>query len=259
MRTPFVAGNWKMNKTIAEARALMAEMSPALHAIKGVEKVVCPSFMALFPVAALLAGTDIGLGAQDMHWEAKGAFTGEVAPGMVAEFCKYVIIGHSERRTYFGETDETVNWKTIAAGPANLVPIVCFGETLAEYESGRTAEVVSRQIRVGLKTLDPEFAKQIVIAYEPVWAIGTGRASTAENANAVIRDFIRKPLAEIYGEATAERVRVLYGGSVTAANATEYFGYPEIDGALVGGASLKVEEFLTIVRAAAQRNHSSSS
>src|SRR5450759_3009558 len=149
MRTPFVAGNWKMNKTIAEARALMAEMSPALHAIKGVEKAVCPSFMALFPVAALLAGTDIGLGAQDMHWEAKGAFTGEVAPGMVAEFCKYVIIGHSERRMYFGETDETVNKKTAAARTSNLVPIVCVGETLAEYESGRTAEVVLRQIREG--------------------------------------------------------------------------------------------------------------
>jgi triosephosphate isomerase (TIM) len=259
MRTPFVAGNWKMNKTISEARALVSEMSAALSAIKGVETVLCPAFMALFPVAALLAGTEIGLGAQNMHWEAKGAFTGEVAPGMVAEFCKYVIIGHSERRSYFGETDETVNRKTGAAWAVKLVPIVCVGETLAEYESGRTAEVVSRQIRLGLKDLSPELAQHIVIAYEPVWAIGTGRASTAENANAVIRDFIRKPLAESYGEAMAKGVRVLYGGSVTAANASEFFGLPEIDGALVGGASLKVEEFLTIVRAAAKRNQSSSS
>ncbi|MFA5874627.1 MAG: triose-phosphate isomerase [Anaerolineales bacterium] len=253
MRTPFVAGNWKMNKTIAEARALVAEMSLALREVKCVEKVLCPPFMALFPVAALLQGTDIGLGAQDMHWEAKGAFTGEIAPGMVTEFCAYVIIGHSERRTYFGETDETVNKKTAAARTSNLVPIVCVGETLAEYESGRTAEVVSRQIRAGLTGLDPEFAAHIVVAYEPVWAIGTGRASTGENANAVIRDFIRKPLAEMYDEATAQAVRVLYGGSVTAANAVEFFGQPEIDGALVGGASLKVDEFVAIVRAAAER------
>lgn len=242
-----------MNKTITEARALVSGMSANLNGIKGVEKVLCPPFMALFPVAALLAGTDIGLGAQDMHWESKGAFTGEVAGDMVAEFCKYVIIGHSERRTYFGETDETVNKKTNAAKSSHLVPIVCVGETLAEYESGRTAEVVSRQIRAGLTGLDPEFAKLIVIAYEPVWAIGTGRASTAENANGVIRDFIRKPLAELYGEAMAQAARVLYGGSVTAANAAEFFGMPEIDGALVGGASLKVEEFLAIVRAAATR------
>ena len=253
MRTPFVAGNWKMNKTIAEARTLVSEMSPALCAIKGVEKVLCPSFMALFPVAALLQGTDIGLGAQDMHWEGKGAFTGEVAPGMVAEFCEYVIIGHSERRTYFGETDETVNKKTISARNSNLIPIVCVGETLAEYESGRTAEVVTRQIREGLKGLDPEFAARIVIAYEPVWAIGTGRASTGENANTVIRDFIRKSLAELCGEDSAKAVRVLYGGSVTAANAVEFFSQPEIDGALVGGASLKVDEFVAIVYAAAKR------
>ena len=242
-----------MNKNIAEARALVAEMSLALREVKGVEKVLCPPFMALFPVAALLQGTDIGLGAQDMHWEAKGAFTGEVAPGMVAEFCAYVIIGHSERRTYFGETDETVNKKTAAARSSNLVPIVCVGETLAEYESGRTAEVVSRQIREGLKGFDPEFAAHIVVAYEPVWAIGTGRASTGENANAVIRDFIRKALAEMYGESAAQAVRMLYGGSVTAANAVEFFCQPEIDGALVGGASLKVDEFLAIVRAAAER------
>jgi triosephosphate isomerase len=253
MRTPFVAGNWKMNKTIAEARKLVSEMSPALGEVKGVEKVLCPPFMALFPVGALLQGTDIGLGAQDMYWESKGAFTGAVAPGMVAEFCEYVIIGHSERRAYFGETDETVHLKSAAARSTNLIPIVCVGETLVEYESGRTAEVVSRQIRAGLKNLDPEFAARIVVAYEPVWAIGTGRASSGENANSVIRDFIRKPLREMYGEVTAEAVRVLYGGSVMAANAGEFFSQPEIDGALVGGASLKVDEFVAIVRAAAER------
>jgi triosephosphate isomerase len=253
MRKPFVAGNWKMNKTISEARSLVSEMSIVLGEVKGVEKVLCPPFMALFPVGALLQGTDIGLGAQNMHWEAKGAFTGEVAPVMVAEFCKYVIIGHSERRMYFGETDETVNKKTVAARSMNLIPIICVGETLAEYEAGRTAEVVSRQMRAGLKNLEPGFVMQIVVAYEPVWAIGTGRASSSDNANAVIRDFIRKPLAEMFGDETAQAVRVLYGGSVTAANAAEFFGQPEIDGALVGGASLKVDEFIAIVRAAAKR------
>ncbi len=252
MRTPFVAGNWKMNKTVAEARALVAEMAPILRGVKGVEKVLCPPFMCLVPVAALLQGTDIGLGAQNLHWEAKGAYTGEVAAGMIAEFCQYVIIGHSERRTYFGETDETVNKKIAAAKAASLTPIVCVGETLAEYEAGRTAEVVSRQIRAGLKGLDAGFAPKVVVAYEPVWAIGTGRASNGPDANAVVRDHIRKPLAEMYGEETAQAIRVLYGGSVTAVNAAEFFGQPDIDGALVGGASLKVEEFVKITQAAAK-------
>jgi len=249
MRTPFVAGNWKMNKTVAEARALVAEMTPALRAVKGVEKVLCPPFTALVPVAALLQGTDIGLGAQNLHWEPKGAYTGEVAPGMLSEFCQYVIIGHSERRTYFGETDESVNKKTKAAFIAGLIPIVCVGETLTEYESGRTAEVVSRQIRAGLKGLEAGFASKVVVAYEPVWAIGSGRASTGGDANVVIRDHIRKPLADMYGAETAQALRVLYGGSVTAANAAEFFWQPDIDGALVGGASLKVDEFVKITQA----------
>ena len=252
MRTPFVAGNWKMNKTIAEARGLVAEMAPILGEIKGVEKVLCPPFMALFPVAALLQGTDIGLGAQNLHWEAKGAFTGEVAPGMVAEFCKYVIIGHSERRKYFGETDETVNKKLHAARNANLIPILCVGETEKEYEEGKTAEVVTRQVREGLKELTTEFAAKVVIAYEPVWAIGTGRAANGEYAEMVVRDYIRKPYTEMYGESAAQAVRVLYGGSVTGANAAEFFGQADIDGALVGGASLKVDDFVVIAKAAAK-------
>jgi triosephosphate isomerase len=169
---------------------------------------------------------------------------------MVAEFCKYVIIGHSERRIYFGETDETVNKKTAAARTENLIPIVCVGETLTENEAGRTAEVVTRQIREGLKGLEADSAPKIVIAYEPVWAIGTGRASTGENANAVVRDFIRTPLAKMFGAKTAQAIRVLYGGSVTATNAAEFFAQPEIDGALVGGASLKTDEFVKIVQAA---------
>ena len=214
MRTPFVAGNWKMNKTVEEARSLVFEMSRGLREIKGVEKVLCPPFTSLLTAAALLQGTDIGLGAQNMHWEEKGAFTGETSPAMVAEFCKYVIIGHSERRMYFGETDGTVNKKIAAARTRNLIPILCVGETLAEYEAGRTAHVVSRQVREGLKGLDADFAPKIVIAYEPVWAIGTGRASSGENANAGVRDVIRKSLGELYGPAAAQAIRVLYGGSV---------------------------------------------
>lgn len=250
MRTPFVAGNWKMNKTVEEARSLVFEMSQGLREIKGVEKVLCPPFTSLLTAAALLQGTDIGLGAQNMHWEERGAFTGETSPAMVAEFCKYVIIGHSERRTYFGETDETVSKKVGAARTRGLIPILCVGETLAENEAGRTTEIVSRQVREGLKGLDMDFAPKIVIAYEPVWAIGTGRASTGENANAVVRDVIRRSLGELYGQVTAQAVRVLYGGSVTASNAAEFFSQPDIDGALVGGASLKIDEFIAITRAA---------
>jgi len=249
-RIPFVAGNWKMNKTVAEARDLAATLVASLGEIAGVEKVLCPPFTALFPVAAVLVGSDLGLGAQDMHWEPKGAFTGQVAPGMVAEFCRYVILGHSERRTYFGETDETVNRKTLAAGAAGLTPIVCVGETLAEYEAGRTAEVVTRQIKDGLRGLDASLAAKLVIAYEPVWAIGTGRAATGENANAVVRDVIRTALGILHGQEVAAGTRVLYGGSVTAANAVEFFSQSDIDGALVGGASLKVDEFSAIVKAA---------
>jgi len=252
MRIPMVAGNWKMNKTVAEARELVAKMGVELKAIQGVEKVICPPYPSLVAVSALLQGTDIGLGAQNMHWEEKGAFTGEIAPSMVKEFCQYVILGHSERRAYFGELDEIVNRKLQAAKAYNLIPIVCVGETLEENESGRTAEVVSRQIGLGLKDVDPDFATHIVVAYEPIWAIGTGRASSGENANTVVADVIRPALAKVVGQDTAQTIRVLYGGSVNAANATEFFAQPEIDGALVGGASLKADEFVAITRAAAQ-------
>ena len=250
MRTPLVAGNWKMNKTVAEARDLVFKMSLKLREINGVEKVLCPPFPSLVAVSALLAGADIGLGAQNMHWEAKGAFTGEVSPAMVAEFCGYVILGHSERRTYFGETDESVNKKVRAAQAVDLTPIVCVGETLEQYESNRTGEVIARQLRLGLAGTDPALASRLVVAYEPIWAIGTGRASTADNAEGVVRGLIRPALAELFGADAAQSIRVLYGGSVTALNASEYFARPEIDGALVGGASLKVDEFLAITQAA---------
>ena len=250
MRTPFVAGNWKMNKTAAEARELVSQLLGPLTDVAGVEKVLCPPFTSLFAVTSMLEGSGIGLGAQNMHWEEKGAFTGEVAPGMVKELCGYVIIGHSERRTYFGETDATVNKKLHAALKHDLTPIVCVGETLEEYESGRTSEVVLRQINLGLADVAPANAARIVVAYEPVWAIGTGKASSGENANFVHGQVIRPALSRLFGEETAQAMRILYGGSVTAANASEFFQQPEIDGALVGGASLKAGEFAAIVRAA---------
>lgn len=252
MRKPFVAGNWKMNKTIAEARELASAMAAPLFEVKDVEKVLCPPFTSLPFVRELIADVGIGLGAQNMHWEEKGAFTGELSPAMIKELCDYVIIGHSERRAYFGEGDDSVNRKLKAAEKAGLTPIVCIGETLEEYESGRTQEVVSRQARLGLAGVSAGFAPNIVVAYEPVWAIGTGKASSGENANAVVKDIIRAAIAELYGAETAQAVRVLYGGSVTAANAAEFFGQPDIDGALVGGASLKPDEFVEITKAAAK-------
>jgi triosephosphate isomerase len=252
MRTPFVAGNWKMNKTIAETRELASAMKPVLSGIAGVEKVFCPPFMSLAEASALLAGSSIGLGAQNMHWEEKGAFTGEVAPGMVKELCSYVILGHSERRAYFGETDEIVNRKLLAAQKFGLTPIVCVGETLEQYESNQTRDVVMRQTSLGLKGVSAEFAPSIVVAYEPVWAIGTGKASNGIEANNVVKEYIRPAIAELYGEEIAQAVRVLYGGSVTGANAAEFFSQPDIDGALVGGASLKVDDFAAITKAAAK-------
>ena len=255
MRVPLVAGNWKMNKTIAEARHLVSEMVPLLNAVAGVDRVLCPPFTALLPVSSLLEGTDIGLGAQNLYWESSGAFTGEESPLMIAEMCQYVILGHSERRAYFGETDSTVNRKVNAALKHDLIPIVCVGETLEENEAGRTKEVVSRQIEEGLAGLDlPEIngskGNALIVAYEPVWAIGTGRAATSEGANAVIADVIRRGLTDLFGQEVTDRVRVLYGGSVKSTNAAEYFAEPEIDGALVGGASLKIDEFVKITEAA---------
>ena len=251
-RKPFVAGNWKMNKTVEEARQLVAEMMPELTEISTVERVLCPPFTSILAISAMVTGTEIGLGAQNMHWEEKGAFTGEVAPNMVREFCNYVILGHSERRLYFGETDESVAKKLAAAFKVGLVPIVCVGETLEENEAGRTEEVVTRQLREGLSLVPKEEADKLVIAYEPVWAIGTGRAANVEDASRVIGGVIRPVLADMFGAATEESIRVLYGGSVKGSNAAEYFREPSIDGGLIGGASLKKDDFLAIVRAAAE-------
>src|SRR5512138_1091128 len=251
MRIPVVAANWKMNKTVEEARSLVYAMSARLREIKGVEKVLCPPFPALVAVRALLEGSDLGLGAQNMYWEEKGAFTGEVSPLMVKELCQYVILGHSERRAYFGETDETVNKKLKAAQKYDLTPIFCVGETLEQYEANRTSEVVGRQVKLGLADIDAAFAPRIIVAYEPVWAIGTGKASSGPNANEVIGKVVRSALADLFGNDAAQKMRILYGGSVTGANAAEFFTQPEIDGALVGGASLKPDDFVAITQAAA--------
>ncbi len=253
MRTPLVAGNWKMNKTVVEGRELVSAMSAKLREIPNVEKVLCPPFISIPVLAAMLEGSGIGLGAQNMHWEEKGAFTGEIAPSMVKEFCNYVISGHSERRAYFGETDETVNRKVSTAIKFGLMPIVCVGETLDQYESGLTSEVVRRQIKVGLAGIDPvdpASVRRIIVAYEPVWAIGTGKASSGENANQVHAQVIRPALTDLFGTENAALIRILYGGSVTASNASEFFAYSDIDGALVGGASLKPDEFVAITKAA---------
>lgn len=247
MRKPFVAGNWKMNKTVEQASVLVQQLLPGLQQVPEVERVLCPPYTSLMILSAQMSGTGVGIGAQNMHWAESGAYTGEISPQMIREFCDYVIIGHSERRAYFGETDESVNRKLKSALALGLIPIVCIGETLAEYESGVTGEVITRQVLEGFKEIEPTLVSMIVVAYEPVWAIGTGRAATAEGANAVLRDYIRPALARLFGSGPAQNLRILYGGSVTAANAAEFFHQPEIDGALVGGASLKVEEFVKIV------------
>ncbi len=251
MRRPILAGNWKMNKTIAEAVDLVRAIRRGLNEIKDVDRVLCPPFTALAAVKDLLQATEIGLGAQNMHWEEKGAYTGEISPLMLQELCQYVILGHSERRTYFGETDEAVNRKVKAALAHGLVPIVCVGETEAQYDAGQTQTVVSAQVRNALAGLTADQVAGLVIAYEPVWAIGTGKAATAAAAGAVIGLTIRGTIVELYGEAAATAVRVQYGGSVTPANIGEFMAHPDIDGALVGGASLK-PEFVDLVRIAAQ-------
>lgn len=253
MRTPIIAGNWKMNKTIEQAHALVSAMKNdlALLAAPGkIEIVLCPPFLAIPQVAMLTQNTPIQVGAQNLHWESKGAFTGEIAPGMLAGVCAYVIIGHSERRQYFGETDERVNKKVQAALANHLKVIVCVGENLAQNEAGQTQAIVSAQVRGAFKEITRDDARGSVIAYEPIWAIGTGKAASGPGANAVIAAAIRGTLAQLYDEATAQTVRVQYGGSVTPKNAAEFFSQPDIDGALVGGASLVAADFVTICTAA---------
>jgi triosephosphate isomerase len=249
MRIFFIAGNWKMNTTATEAERLVLEMLDKLDRIEGAEKVICPPFVSLVAVSMMLQGSSIKLGAQNMHFETEGAYTGEISPLMVSELCEFVILGHSERRWYFGETDEIVNKKVKAALANRLKPILCVGERLAENEAGKTEEVVNRQVTAALNDIEP--ARDLVIAYEPVWAIGTGKAASGEQAAATIQ-FIRDVVAKLWNKSTAQDLRILYGGSVTSANIAEFISHPEIDGALVGGASLKAEEFVSIVKQTAE-------
>lgn len=252
MRTPIIAGNWKMNKSPAEALALAVELRTGLAGITGVDKVICPAFPALPVVAEAVEGTDIAVGAQNMHWEEEGAYTGEISPLMLQGLCQYVILGHSERRLYFAETDDNVNRKVKSALAHDLLPIVCVGETLDEREDGRAAEVVARQVRGALAGLTVDDIGRLVIAYEPVWAIGTGLAATAADAVAIIGGTIRQVVAEHSDETTAQAMRVQYGGSTNAGNLAEFMEQPDVDGALVGGASLKAAEFVQMVRIAAE-------
>lgn len=247
MRTPIIAGNWKMNKTPSEAVALIEELKPLVKDAKDVEVVVCPTFVCLDAVLKATKGTNIKVGAQNMYFEESGAFTGEVAPNMLQELgVDYVVIGHSERRQYFAETDETVNLKVKAAFAHNLLPIVCCGETLEEREANVTNEVIGKQIKLDLAGLTKEQAEKVVIAYEPIWAIGTGKTATDDQANETI-GAIRKTVEEVYGKEIAEKVRIQYGGSVKPGTIKAQMAKPEIDGALVGGASLKAADFSAIV------------
>jgi len=248
VRKPIIAGNWKMHNTVAEAKALVEQLTPLVADAHDVEVVVCPTFTALDAVSQAIKGTNIMLGAQNMYWEDKGAFTGEISPVMLKELgCTYVILGHSERRQFFGETSEGVNRKAKAAFNHGLIPIVCVGETLAEREQGIMQQVVSNQTKSGIAGLEEQEVSKLVIAYEPIWAIGTGKTASKEDAQEVI-GYIREVVAKMYGDDLAHRVRIQYGGSVKSDNVQELMAQPDIDGALVGGAALKAEEFSKIVK-----------
>ncbi len=247
-RLPFIAGNWKMNKTVGEAVGLVRELKAARSGSKGVEVAVAPPFTALFAVGKEIENSPIHLAAQNLYWEEKGAFTGEISPVMLKEVgCHYVIIGHSERRQLFGETDESVNRRIKAALSHNLKVIFCIGETLKEREGAKTFSVIEKQIDGGLKGLSDQEVGNLVIAYEPVWAIGTGKTATPEQAEEV-HAFIRSRLGKLYSQEVSEGTRIQYGGSVTAENIRGLMDKPNIDGALVGGASLKADSFSRIVR-----------
>jgi triosephosphate isomerase (TIM) len=250
MRRPFIAGNWKMNLNRASAVALAEGIVKSAEKIEGADMAVCPPSCYLDAVGRAIAGSKVALGAQNMYHEKDGAFTGELSAAMLIDLgCKYVILGHSERRHILGETDEAINKKVLTALAAKLIPIVCVGELLSEREAGQTLSVISRQFDGSLAGLSPEQMKTVVIAYEPVWAIGTGKVATPQQAEEV-HLALRKIVAERYNNATADVVRMQYGGSVKPDNAAELLKQPDIDGALVGGASLKVDQFLGIVAGA---------
>ena len=246
MRKPIIAGNWKMNMTLTEAKKLIEGIIPLVKDAD-VEVVVCPNFTCLPIAVELTRGTEIGVGAQNMHWEPKGAFTGETSIGMLKDIgVTYVIIGHSERRAYFAETDETVNRKVLAALDNGLTPIVCVGESLEQREAGKAADVVSKQTAAALRDVPADKADRVVMAYEPIWAIGTGKTATAQDANE-INTVVRETLAWMFGSETADKMRIQYGGSMNLKNAADLMAQPNVDGGLIGGASLKAADFSKIV------------
>ncbi|MDD3375327.1 MAG: triose-phosphate isomerase [Candidatus Omnitrophica bacterium] len=248
MRKIIIAGNWKLNKTISEAVELASGIKKEAAGITNVDIVVCPVFTALSEVKKVVAGSNVGLGAQDLYWEDSGAFTGEVSVPLLKDAgCQYVIIGHSERRQYFGETNETVNNKVKAALAGGLIPIVCVGENLEQREANKAFDVVKDHVENSLKGFSADEMKKIIIAYEPVWAIGTGKTASPEQAQE-IHSFIRGLLKEMHNEEVAQSVRLQYGGSVKPDNAKELMGQKDIDGALVGGAALKIDSFLGIIK-----------
>jgi triosephosphate isomerase (TIM) len=247
MRTPIIAGNWKMHKTVDEAVQFVQELTPHINDVARVEKVVCPPFVALKSVADALAGTDIQVGAQSIHWEDQGAFTSQVSPTMLQGLVTYVIIGHSEVRAYLAETDEQVNKKAKAALAHNLRPIIAVGESLEQNEANQTEAIVGGQVRAALDGISAPDMVGVVIAYEPIWAIGTGKSASAEVANNIIGGVIRTTVRDLYGDDVANAVRIQYGGSVKPNNVVEYMEQPDIDGALVGGACLKVDSFTELI------------
>jgi triosephosphate isomerase len=250
MRIPVIAGNWKMNKTIVESVSLVKELKDFVRGIKGVDIVVCPPFTSLWVVKEIINGTNIHLGAQNMYWETKGAFTGETSSLMLKDVgCEYVILGHSERRQYFKEASEETAKKTKAALLVNLTPIVCVGENLEERESGKTESIIEQEIKALFPKIDSTLAARIIVAYEPIWAIGTGRSSSSQDANLIIK-FIRELFSSEYGSKVAERIRILYGGSVNPKNISEFINESDIDGALVGGVSLHALSFSQIAKVA---------
>lgn len=253
MRKPILAGNWKMNKTPAEALDLVRAVRSQVTRYPQVETVVCPPFVCLPAVAEALRSSKIGVGAQNMHWADSGAYTGEVSAAMLVGLASYVIIGHSERRQYFAETDESVNKKLKAALAHGLTPIVCVGEDLAQNEAGITDTLVSGQVRAAFAGISADQAPRVVVAYEPIWAIGTGKTATSEVANRVCGLVVRGALAELYGEEVAQAIRIQYGGSANEKNIGELMAMPDIDGALIGGASLKVDAFVEMVRISAEQ------
>ena len=250
MPFPIVAGNWKMNTSTEEALTLARDMLEALDAVTGVEKVLCPPFISLEPVSRLIQGTSIKLGAQNTHHEENGAFTGEISPTMIAGLCEYVILGHSERRQHFGETDQLINLKVRAALGAGLRPILCVGETLEQRQQGKAAAIVSDQLKACLDSL--RNISELAVAYEPVWAIGTGVAATPETASEIMGGVILPTITDLYGEPAAREVPLLYGGSVTSENVKGFVKEESVHGALVGGASLQAGQFVEIARITAR-------